>query len=366
MPNPYVVVNEWSGVTGHANLSLYDQNGNRVGIYGANTGDMDFNPFNGFEGGVYDETNRQGSPIKTTTFSLAQNQFDNLRTHVQQQVTQTAAQTGGYYFLFGHNCVDQIDQWLDYANVPHDMTSLFSGSLLDGYATARYWLTEGWNWVYQQIDGITGFDYNLLNDIDRWLQNFWDGVKSLFSSDSDNEVSGAEQSLVDTIYSPIAIDLDGNGLTTTNYLFKHVLFDLDGNATLDQTAWLSPEDAFLAIDLNGDGQINSGGELFGGAIRGEGYAKLAAYDTNQDGVLSSADDAFDQLLVWRDANSDGVTDDGELLSLSEVNINEISVQYSSWEQYDNGNLIGEHSWATVIGSRVAVGDVYFIANLEIA
>lgn len=52
MSNPYVVVNEWGGVTGHTNMSMYDQNGTLIGTYGANVGDMDFNPLNGFEGGV--------------------------------------------------------------------------------------------------------------------------------------------------------------------------------------------------------------------------------------------------------------------------------------------------------------------------
>lgn len=366
MPSgPYVVVNEWSGLTGHANMSFYDQYGTFRGTYGQNVGDLDFNPFNGFEGGVFNESSRPGSPINTKTFTLSQSSFDGLLSHVEYQAAQTALGVG-YYSFVGENCVDTVDSWLDYAGVSHDMTSIFSGYLLDSYATARDWLVDSWDWVYSQIDGITGFDYNLLNSIDQWIHDFWAGVKALFSSDSDEGVSGAEESLVDTIYSPIAIDIDGNGLDTTSFFDKNVDFDLNGDGSLDKTAWLNPGDAFLAVDLNADGKINGGGELFGGQARGDGYAKLALYDTNKDGIISIDDDAFEQLLIWQDVDSDGVSDEGELRTLAEVSIDSISIQYESWDQYNNGNLIGEHSWATVNGSKVQVGDIYFIADLEAA
>ncbi|MFK4752121.1 hypothetical protein [Oceanobacter antarcticus] len=120
------------------------------------------------------------------------------------------------------------------------------------------------------------------------------------------------------------------------------------------------------MDLNKDGAINDINELFAGQERGEGYAKLQLLDINSDGIISSEDEAYDDLLIWQDRNTNGVTDAGELTTLSESNIDKISVDYLSWDQYDNGNLIGEHSWATMNDTMTLVGDVYFMAELEAA
>lgn len=307
-----------------------------------------------------------GAPINQTTYTLTQPNFDNLNSLIQQQATQTAA-GNGYYLMAGANCVDRLDEWLTYANVSHDMTSMFTQTLLDTYSTARYWLTTGWGWVYSQIDqNQGGYNYTMCDYIDGWLHDFSEGLKRLFNSDATDEVGDAASELPNTIYSPIAIDLNGDGLNTSSFFSGDVEFDLDGSGSIDRTAWLDPNDAFLAIDLNGDGKINSGAELFGGGSRGEGYAKLGLLDTNQDGLLSSEDDTFNQLLIWQDSNSNGVTDLGELRGLAEAGIDQISAQYESWDQYNNGNLIGEHSWATLNGSTVAVGDIYFMADLRAA
>ena len=56
-------------------------------------------------------------------------------------------------------------------------------------------------------------------------------------------------------------------------------------------------DAFLAIDRNGNGSIDDGTELFGdqnGAAHG--FAELAKFDSNHDGVINAQDDDFDKLL----------------------------------------------------------------------
>lgn len=46
-----IVINEFSGLTGHTNMSVY-ANGELLGTYGSNLGDPDFNIFNGLSGGV--------------------------------------------------------------------------------------------------------------------------------------------------------------------------------------------------------------------------------------------------------------------------------------------------------------------------
>lgn len=67
-----------------------------------------------------------------------------------------------------------------------------------------------------------------------------------------------------TCTSPIVIDVLGNGYRLTNVAWG-VSFDLRATGTAIQTAWTEAgsDDAFLVLDRNGDGQINSGAELFG-------------------------------------------------------------------------------------------------------
>jgi len=42
-----------------------------------------------------------------------------------------------------------------------------------------------------------------------------------------------------------------------------VVFDVNGDGQSERTGWISSQDGLLARDLNGDGQINDGSELFG-------------------------------------------------------------------------------------------------------
>ncbi len=65
--------------------------------------------------------------------------------------------------------------------------------------------------------------------------------------------------------SPIIIDLDGNGVDTLS-LNDGVYFDHTGNGFMILTGWVAPCDGLLVRDINGDGEINNGGELFGDFI----------------------------------------------------------------------------------------------------
>jgi hypothetical protein len=75
-----------------------------------------------------------------------------------------------------------------------------------------------------------------------------------------------------------------------------------------------PDDAWLAMDRNGNGIIDDGSELFGntrnlrsGINAKHGYEVLAELDDNLDGKIDEADPAFRALLLWGDANRNGVS-----------------------------------------------------------
>ncbi|UKO98975.1 SdrD B-like domain-containing protein [Nostoc sp. UHCC 0870] len=159
--------------------------------------------------------------------------------------------------------------------------------------------------------------------------------------------------------SPIAFDLNGDGIQTES-IDKGIKFDMLNIGEKVNTGWLSGEDGFLAIDNNGNGQIDDRSELFGGVNVGEGFAKLASFDSNGDGIVNANDTLFSELKLWQDANSNGITDQGELVSLGSAGITDLKISYTNVFSTDaQGNILGEFSSAVKNGSTIDMVDVYF-------
>lgn len=98
---------------------------------------------------------------------------------------------------------------------------------------------------------------------------------------------------------PLVINLDAPAADVKDQKF---FFDLDADGHEEAISRLGPGSGFLALDKNGDGQINDGSELFG-ALSGNGFADLAKYDNDGNGWIDEADEIFDKLLIWsKDAN----------------------------------------------------------------
>ena len=118
-----------------------------------------------------------------------------------------------------------------------------------------------------------------------------------------------------------------------------ILFDHDGDGIKTATSWVTPQDGLLVLDRNGNGVIDSGRELFGdstllgnGQTAFDGFAALADLDTNKDGVFNASDTQFNNVRVWRDANSGAVSQAGELLSLPQLNILSLSLTKTAANQ----------------------------------
>ncbi|TPM96043.1 type I secretion C-terminal target domain-containing protein, partial [Mesorhizobium sp. B2-1-5] len=144
---------------------------------------------------------------------------------------------------------------------------------------------------------------------------------------------------------PIVLDLNHNGFTFSD-LSHGVQFDINGDGAKDQVAWNTSNDGMLAVDLNHDGKIDDGTELFtpsfGGGKFASGAAALASLDGNHDGVIDHNDAAFDSLLIWKDANTNGASDAGELSHLADNGIVSISTAASP--------AVGEIDGQTVTGN----------------
>jgi hypothetical protein len=174
-----------------------------------------------------------------------------------------------------------------------------------------------------------------------------------------------------SLRSPIVLDLNGNGISTLS-VQNGTKFDLSADGSSVQTGWVAPSDGLLVLDRNQDGIINDGSELFGtsttlqnGLKAIDGYQALSELDSNQDGVINSQDTAFSKLGVWIDSNSDAQTDDGELKSLSDLDIVQLNLNANIARESSQGNLIGlTSSYQTSDGLLHAAADVWFVVDKE--
>jgi Ca2+-binding RTX toxin-like protein len=168
--------------------------------------------------------------------------------------------------------------------------------------------------------------------------------------------------------SPLILDLDGDWVETQSKT-EGIYFDHAGDGFAEATGWAGADDGLLVRDLNGDGLINNGSELFGNNTRlsngqkaANGFEALKDLDSNKDGKLNSADTAWNSLRVWKDTDADAQTDAGELRSLTEAGVKEIKLAYTNagTNPDQHGN---EHrqlgSYTTTAGTTQTVNDVWF-------
>jgi Ca2+-binding RTX toxin-like protein len=170
---------------------------------------------------------------------------------------------------------------------------------------------------------------------------------------------------------PLILDLDGDGVETISWQQSGVFFDHDGNRFAERTGWVSPDDALLVHDLDGDGQIRSGAELFGnntllpnGSRAANGFAALRVHDLDGNGRIDAADPVWSRLRLWRDGDGDGAVDPGELSALGSQGVHSLSTAYTNSSELDGaGNAhrqIGTYTTST--GSQRALRDIWFAVN----
>jgi hypothetical protein len=103
-------------------------------------------------------------------------------------------------------------------------------------------------------------------------------------------------------------------------------------------------------------------ELFGQPVR-DGYEVLETYDMFRDGVIDAKDAVFADLRIWRDLNQNGVTDTGELQTLTQAGITSIALIRSDVTGTTQGNDRGfQGSFTRANGSSGTAETVYFGAD----
>lgn len=154
--------------------------------------------------------------------------------------------------------------------------------------------------------------------------------------------------------SPLLIDVTGNGFQLTRPAHG-VQFDIDGDGVMEQVSWTKPDsdDTFLAMDRNGNGKIDNGTELFGNntpvygplanarigedatetasngfdALRylgGPSYGRTAA----PNDTLNTKDPGWANLLLWRDANHNGISEPDELTRVANSPLRSVDLNYN--------------------------------------
>ena len=117
---------------------------------------------------------------------------------------------------------------------------------------------------------------------------------------------------------PLVINLNGNIAGLSDQTFY---FDLDGDGEKEEISSLQSGSGYLALDLNEDGEINDGSELFG-TKSGNGFADLAKYDSDGNGWIDEDDEIWSKLLIWT-KDEDGKD---KLYHLSEAGVGAICLQ----------------------------------------
>ena len=159
---------------------------------------------------------------------------------------------------------------------------------------------------------------------------------------------------------PLVLSLDGTPITLTDVHASNAHFDYGGAGFAVGTGWVTSNEGILIRDIDHDSSVTAD-ELFG-ATSGNGFTDLAALDNNADGKIDSNDFVFADLKVWVDADTDGVADAGELITLADAGIAAINLGTQEFGEIINGNLVVETGTFVRTDQTTVIAEVNFATD----
>ncbi|MBK6850239.1 MAG: peptidoglycan DD-metalloendopeptidase family protein [Burkholderiales bacterium] len=164
-------------------------------------------------------------------------------------------------------------------------------------------------------------------------------------------------------FAPIVLDLDGDGVELVDQRDSHAYYDVKGDGFRRHIGWVGTDDGLLVVDKNADGKITLADEVsFALWTANPADSDLdglrAVFDTNTDGTIDARDTQFGKLMLWQDKNGDGVSDAGELKTLTQAGIANISLTAAAVDWARGGNHVsGFASFGRSNGTRGWAADV---------
>ena len=144
-------------------------------------------------------------------------------------------------------------------------------------------------------------------------------------------------------------------------------FDISDAGGCISTDWPAASTPWLALDLDRNGNIDTGRELFGSGTRlaagqraSHGFVALSELDDNRDGKIDGADARFSELVLWADHDADKQASFGELQPLAMRGILSLDLGYTVDPRCDDrGNCEGQRAPFTYLatGGEVREGEV---------
>ncbi|SEN38768.1 Ig-like domain-containing protein [Nitrosomonas marina] len=206
--------------------------------------------------------------------------------------------------------------------------------------------------TFQQILNLIGGTFENLagwaQEIENIGPNFSSALAQWLKDLPIFDIPGRGPPIPPPVGSPLVLDIDGNGaIDLLSINSDAAYFDTWGDGFREKVGWVAPQDGLLALDKNGNGAIDNVSELFGSEIllsyylnggftdlgQENGFEKLAAHDSNSDGVISVLDDVWADLRIWQDSNSNGISEDGELMTLNAAGIENIDIANYALDSY---------------------------------
>ncbi|WP_234055147.1 MULTISPECIES: hypothetical protein [unclassified Xanthobacter] len=164
---------------------------------------------------------------------------------------------------------------------------------------------------------------------------------------------------------PVVLDLNGDGVSIVESTDSDTYMDMEGDGTVHRTAWAGAGDGVLVYDRTGSGDVENPQAFqftqYSPGAESDMEALADVFDSNGDGKLSAADDAWAKFKVLLTTSRGG----RQLMTLDELGITEILLSPDDNEQNfsDGSQILGSANFVRN-GKTYAAADTVLAYDSE--